>query len=155
MKEVSNHGLKLMGQLTHASSELFEQSAEVISLFGGIILLYASLKAIGDTIIMLLQKITKNQNMFGSPKSLNKIRLNLGKLITYSLELLVAGDVIETLTKSVDSYKIETLYKIGLVVIIRTALSYFLGIEIKEIEETESMKHLKHQEHSIPKAHHE
>ncbi len=144
MKEVSTHGLTLIGQLTHASSAVFEQSAEVINLFGGLILLYASMKAIGDTLILMLQKLTKNQSILGSPRSLNRIRLHLGRLITYSLELLVAADVIETLTKSVDNYKIETLYKIGLVAIIRTALSYFLGIEIKEIEETESLKEHAH-----------
>lgn len=140
MKEVSAHQLTLIGQLTHASSAVFEQSAEIINLFGGLILLYASVQAILDTVILSLQKLTKNQCILGSPRSLSRIRLHLGRLITFSLELLVAGDVIETLTKSVDNYKIETLYKIGLVVMIRTALSYFLGIEIKEIEETESHK---------------
>jgi uncharacterized membrane protein len=50
------------------------------------------------------------------------------------LELLVAADVIDTLTKPVHLYKLETLYKIGIVVLIRTALSYFLNKEIEELE---------------------
>ena len=66
--------------------------------------------------------------------SLDQIKFELGQAITFALELLVAADVIDTLTKSAHSYHIETLYKILLIVVIRTTLAYFLGKEMNELE---------------------
>jgi len=66
--------------------------------------------------------------------SLDQIKFDLGQTITFALELLVAADVIDTLTKSAHSYHIETLYKILLIVVIRTTLAYFLGKEMGDLE---------------------
>ena len=46
----------------------------------------------------------------------------------------MAADVIDTLTKPAHEYTIESLYKIGLVVVIRTVLSYFLEKEVEGLE---------------------
>merc|ERR1719409_1888857 len=71
----------------------------------------------------------------------NRNRLELGRMIAYSLEFLIAADVIETLLKPMHDVTMEDLYKLGLVACIRTLLAYFLGKEIEEIE------HHVHEEH--------
>jgi hypothetical protein len=43
-----------------------------------------------------------------STNKLDKIRLTLGSIITFSLELLVAADVIDTLTKPAHAYKVNS-----------------------------------------------
>lgn len=66
--------------------------------------------------------------------SLDSIRLSLGSIISFALELLVAADIIDTLTKPVHEYNLITLFKVAIVVIIRTVLSYFLDHELDELE---------------------
>jgi uncharacterized membrane protein len=106
--------------------EVFELSANAINMAGGSMLVVACLVAIADAVQLKL-KLKKSV-------SLDSIKLELGQAITFALELLVAADVIETLTKSAHSYHIETLYKIMAIVVIRTTLAYFLGKEVVELE---------------------
>lgn len=49
------------------------------------------------------------------------------------MEILLIGDVLETLTQSTQDYSFDSLYKLALVGAIRTVLSYFLGLETEEI----------------------
>jgi len=110
---------------------VFETAADVINFTGGTVLLVASAIAIVNTILLSSNKV------FGlklHTNSLDKIRLNLGVMITFSLELLVCADVIDTLTKPASHYKLDQLQKIAFVVGIRTVLSYFLGKELEELE---------------------
>jgi uncharacterized membrane protein len=112
------------------AEKVFEVSSGVINTVGGTLLVIACFAAIVDTVKFKYAKLLGKE----SDLSLEKIRLDLGQLITYSLELLVAADVIETLTAPSHSYHIDTLYKIGLIVAIRTVLSHFLGKELDELE---------------------
>ena len=90
----------------------------------------------------LIQKIVNYKEENNAPKlwigkgkcTIDNIRLRLGSGITFALELLVAADVIDTLTKPAHLYQMETLQKIAVVVGIRTALSYFLNKEIEELQ---------------------
>jgi len=123
--------------------ELFEKGAEAINAIGGAILLISCLGAIAETLALSINQARGKHAslLFGSGESsLDVIRLNLGKMLAYSLEVLVAADIIDTLTKPAHAYKLESLYKIGLVVVIRTVLSYFLGKEMEEIEHSLSKK---------------
>lgn len=118
------------------SHELFEAAATAINFVGGLVLLVAAVIAIINTAHLTLLSLgdRKGKILIGKGEaSLDSIRLSLGSMITYSLELLVAADVIDTLTKPAHEYKIESLYKIGLVVVIRTTLAYFLGKEIEVV----------------------
>ena len=121
----------IMKELTHAAKELFEQFFELaatgINLAGGMSLVFTAVGAIAAAIQLKLLGSTTT--------SMDEIRLDLMSGITFALELLVAADVIETLTKSAHSYHIETLYKIIAIVAIRTTLAYFLGKEMSELEE--------------------
>ena len=56
------------------------------------------------------------------------LRIELGQKIVFGLEFLVAGDILITL-KDPD---VSELYRLGLLVVIRTLLSFFVGREVKE-----------------------
>lgn len=56
------------------------------------------------------------------------LRIELGQKIVFGLEFLVAGDILLTLKDP----EVSELYRLGLLVVIRTLLSYFVGREVKE-----------------------
>ena len=61
------------------------------------------------------------------------------QIISYSLlalNLLVASDVIETLVRPSHEQHMDALYKLGIVVGMRTVLAYFLGKEAEEVQHT-------------------
>ena len=106
------------------AEEVFDKAAVGINIAGGALLVVACISAIGNMLHL----------RFSNKGSLDQIKFDLGQAITFALELLVAADVIDTLTKSAHSYHIETLYKILLIVVIRTTLAFFLGKEMGELE---------------------
>lgn len=124
-------------------AEFFEVSAGYINIIGGLILVYAAGRAIFHVTINSLL------HLFGAKEfmSMDENRISLGNTIAFSLELLITSDVIETLTKATEEISMEVLYKIGLIVIIRTVLSYFLGKELEELE------HHKHEHEEKKKQH--
>jgi len=60
-----------------------------------------------------------------------RIRLDLGRSLAMSLELLLAADILETII----SPSLQQVAILGGIAIIRTGLNYFLGKEIKEESE--------------------
>ena len=148
----SNVHSSAISALVHKLENIFELSAELINAFGGLILLSVTLMSIVHTLQYfiydnilsnsLIQKIVNYKEENNAPKlwigngkcTIDNIRLRLGSGITFALELLVAADVIDTLTKPAHLYQMETLQKIAVVVGIRTALSYFLNKEIEELQ---------------------
>lgn len=74
-----------------------------------------------------------------SPKTdLNKIRLNLGIVLTLGLEFIVAADLIGT-TTAPDYYSVGIVASI---VLIRTVLSFTLNREINAISKMEQQNNL-------------
>lgn len=65
---------------------------------------------------------------------INKIRLNLGRVLTLGLEFIVAADLIGT-TTAPDYYSVGIVASI---VLIRTLLSYTLNREINELSQQEN-----------------
>jgi uncharacterized membrane protein len=63
-------------------------------------------------------------------KKNNYVKMYLGSYVLLSLEVLIASDIIETILNP----SIEDILILAGVVVIRTAISYFLG---KEMESTE------------------
>ena len=58
------------------------------------------------------------------------LRLQLGSYILLALEFMIIGDVIHSaLTRTLDEFLL-----LGILVIIRTALSYFLALDLKEAQ---------------------
>ncbi|MCC2679166.1 MAG: hypothetical protein K0R29_1742 [Pseudobdellovibrio sp.] len=62
-----------------------------------------------------------------APDSYHTLRKNLGRSILLGLEFLVAGDIISTITVEPS---LESVAILGLIVIIRTFLSFSLELEI-------------------------
>lgn len=60
-------------------------------------------------------------------------RIELGGYILSAIEFMIVSDILH----SVITREIEDLYFLGLLVVIRTAISYFLGLELKEAEHAE------------------
>ncbi|UUV99091.1 DUF1622 domain-containing protein [Vagococcus luciliae] len=106
-------------------SEVVDKIIFVLNAFSVIILLVGVAKAIVD--------FTKNEFGSGTREEIsfrnNKIKLYLGSYILLSLEVLIASDIIETILNP----STQDIVILGGIVVIRTAISYFLG---KEIEQT-------------------
>ncbi len=64
--------------------------------------------------------------------NLSAARTILGRYILTGIEFMIASDIIHT----VITREFSDLIFVGLLVLIRTAISFFLGREIHEIEET-------------------
>ena len=62
---------------------------------------------------------------------INRCRIELGRYILAGLELLIVSDVIHTAL----SLKLDDLLFLGLLVVIRSVISFFLDREIREIRE--------------------
>lgn len=110
-------------------TELVEYIILILNAFSVIILLVGVIKAIIG--------FTKNELGGGTQEDIsfknNKIKIYLGSYILLSLEVLISSDIIETILNP----SIEDIVILGGIVVIRTAISYFLG---KEIEETKKEK---------------
>ncbi|MEM7363117.1 MAG: DUF1622 domain-containing protein [Pseudomonadota bacterium] len=62
---------------------------------------------------------------------IQQVRCRLGNYLVLALELMIVSDLIHT----VISHELEDLYFLGMLVAIRTVVSYFLNKEIQEIRE--------------------
>lgn len=123
-------------------AEAAETAALAIAFLGGLVLVFGAVL----TCINLCLTITNSligEDRFNhflplccsGPATVTKVRLQLSQMIALGLEILLIGDIIETLVKSTQSYSFENLSKLAIVAAIRTALSFFLGLETKEILE--------------------
>ena len=136
--------------------EFFEYSLHATNIIGSYILLFGVCTAMINFGLLVVQHFVPSIQchlVFGitQPDACNKkskltidhIKLELGRIVAFSLLLLVAADVLETLLKPMHHLTIEDLYKMALVGGIRTTLAYFLNKEIEEI-----IHHMSHHEHN-------
>ena len=63
-------------------------------------------------------------------QGIEQARLFLGRYILLGLELMIVSDLIHSFLKP----DLESLYVLALVVVIRTAISFFLGKELESVE---------------------
>jgi len=138
--------------------QVLEQTLQYSSAFGSLVLVFGIGTAVLNFGLLLVQHaiggrfniqfaITQKQK---SPLTLDRIKLELARMVAFSLLLLVAADVLETLLKPGHEYAMEELYKIAWIGGIRTTLAYFLGKETEEI-----MHHIAHGEEEHNGHHHE
>lgn len=142
------------GGVAHAAPHgdpLFAAGLEAINRFAGLVIIFAAavaalnvgilaLSYLGGRPLQMWLSVTQRRQIV----SLDRIKLECGRLIAFSLLLLVAADVIETLVHPLHDVSLETLGKMGIVGVLRTGLAYFLGKEIEEI-----MHHLAHSGHAV------
>ncbi|WP_316968827.1 DUF1622 domain-containing protein [Candidatus Methanocrinis alkalitolerans] len=65
----------------------------------------------------------------GSSDGISPLRIRIGKTLLLGLEILVAADIIKTVTVELNLVNLTSL---GLLVVIRTMLSWTLVVEIEE-----------------------
>lgn len=96
--------------------EIFMRFFEAVS---ALLIVYAGLKA--ATKILLLEAFKK-------PYRYEYIRKEFTNKILFTLELLIVGDILGT----VRNPTVNDLILVGVIVVIRTILGYFLSKEVKE-----------------------
>ena len=139
-------------------AEVFELALHHINDIGSMILLFGVAVALFNFFLLVVQHFTgfHFRILFALTQpdaktlTLDRIKLELGRIVAFSLLLLVAADVLETLLKPMHDLTMEDLYKMALVGGIRTTLAFFLGKEIEEV-----MHHIEHSEHGHGHHHHD
>lgn len=108
-------------------SQIVEIIVLILNAFSIIILVIG----VGKSVIDFTKNETEKGTRYEIVQRNNHIKLYLGSYILLSLEVLIASDIIETILNPT----IEDILILAGVVVIRTAISYFLGKEIEHIEQ--------------------
>jgi len=108
---------------------------EYLSVLGALILIAGAVYGCARALYQLATSRSRKLPSFRTT------RIEMGNCIALGLELLVATDVLETLTKDTHEFSFELLGKIGCVAAFRTVLAYFLSREVSELTEHEEHKH--------------
>ena len=105
---------------------VLEMIAFAVDMVGISILVYAALKFI----VHFLGFEIKQRRGVECIEGIRDMRLRLGSYILLALEFIIISDVIQTaISRNVDDF-----LALGLLVIIRVALSFFLGRELSEVK---------------------
>ena len=128
---------------TEAWELFFEHGIAFVNYFGGLLLLVAVSISLVNTLLFLINRITGMRfpmlvcftDNAKRPVQLTRVRFQLGSMISMALMVMVAADILETLVKPAEKTSLTSLYKLGLVAVIRTGLAFFLHQEMKEAEE--------------------
>lgn len=108
---------------------VLETIAFTIDLVGIAILIFAALKFIVHFLGFEMKRLRGLEFVEG----IQEMRLRLGSYILLALEFIIISDVIETAM----SRNVDDLLALGLLVVIRVALSFFLGRELNEVRTQE------------------
>ena len=122
-------------------SDLVDNDAPLAILNSGLILIKKVLALLGSLVILMgaiyatCQFVTKmgSRSVRHQIFNFDVIRLDLGRAIILGLEFIIASDVIET-TTTPDYYSVGIL---GLLVLIRTFLNYFLNKDLAALSQRE------------------
>ena len=111
---------------------MLEGLAICIDLFGVALILFGFFVAL----FRLLAGLRHGIGLRGDVGRLNSARTILGTYILTGLEFMIASDIVHT----VITRELTDLIFVGLLVLIRTAISFFLGREILEIQHEDAKK---------------
>ena len=103
---------------------VLESIATAVDLVGIAILVFAALKFVIHYLIFEFKRLQGLESV----TAIRNLRLGLGSYILLALEFIIVSDIIH----SVVSTNLDDLLSLGLVVIVRIALSFFLGRELIE-----------------------
>jgi len=93
----------------------------IFSIVGSLLIIYGGLRATVEIILF---------EVFKKPYKYQNIRKELTNRIVFGLEFFIAADVLETVLNPTQ----EELLLLGIVVLIRTILGYFLSKEVTEYQ---------------------
>lgn len=105
-------------------TNIIEQLTFYIGLFGYGVIYWGILKSLYQ---FLQTELYKKQD--GRTKSLDQIRLMLGKYLSFGLEIFIGKDIVTTIL-SPSWHEIEML---GAIVTIRIVMNFFLNRDIKSL----------------------
>jgi len=105
---------------------VLETIAFAIDLVGIAILVFAALKFVAHFIGFEIKRLHGLECV----EAIRNLRLQLGSYILLSLEFIIISDII----LSAISRNVDDLLSLGLLVIIRVALSFFLSRELSEVK---------------------
>ena len=105
---------------------VLEMIAFAIDLVGIAILIFAALKFIAHFVGFEIKRLHGLECVEG----IRDLRLQLGSYILLSLEFIIISDIIQ----SAISRNLDDILSLGVIVIIRVALSFFLGRELNEVK---------------------
>ena len=109
----------------HQVHAIMEWLAIAIDLTGALIMLWAfvtSIVSVGGSIF----RRDESQSRF---HAIQVARCDLGTKLVFALELMIVSDLLQTII----SRDLDDLIFLGGLVVIRTAISYFLNREIQEV----------------------
>ncbi|MBK8984043.1 MAG: DUF1622 domain-containing protein [Ignavibacteria bacterium] len=107
--------------------EIIINTSYTISILSLVVIAYGSILAVLNFVNNELGRINGKFSMM----RLNFVKINFGYYLLLGLDFLIAADVVRTILENT----MQDLMILGLSVVIRTLLSYFLGREINEDEE--------------------
>lgn len=107
----------------HSLEWAVEILVDILNGFSILVLLIGVVKAA----LGFIKNECSREDRFAIAQKNNGIKVYLGSYILLSLEILIASDIIETIMNP----SIDDMLILGGIVVIRTAISYFLGKEIE------------------------
>lgn len=113
--------------MEHLKSAL-ESISLVIDLVGIAILLVGIIKGI---ILYVQSELPQREAGKSGIAIIQELRCKVGLYILLALDFLIASDIIHSTVHA----ELSELYQLGIIVVLRTAIGYFLGKEIQEIQE--------------------
>ena len=110
-----------MGPIT----SILEIIDKVIDLIGITILLWGFSKGLIYFVTIEIRKLRGDD----CSRDTSRLRISFGTYILIALEFMIASDIINSLLHP----EMENLYILGMIVVLRTGIGYFLGREISEL----------------------
>jgi uncharacterized membrane protein len=137
LEEFVHHGMH--HRILKLSFKSVELCTAYLSMFGALFLIVSTVLGIFSVIFSFVNKRVsglkiKSAFCTGKVATLSRTRIEMGNMFAVGLELLVAMDVLETLTAETHHFSFETLGKLGAVAAFRTALAFFLAREVNELK---------------------
>lgn len=131
---------------------LIALATSYLSIIGAFLIIVAGVLSIIDLCICMYNGMFKTQykSCFNSGKtaSMRNARIQMGHMIATGLELLVATDVLETLSKEVNEFTYDLLGKLLGLAAFRTALAYCLSREVAELQHEDELDHADRDTHT-------
>lgn len=113
--------MSIIGEITEAP---LEYAAEVVDLIGIAILLATAVRFLIHYVGFEIARVRGLDCVF----RIRDMRLRLGSYILLALEFMIISDVVHSALKQT----LDGLLGLGMLVLIRSAISFFLGLDLKE-----------------------
>ncbi|PID84041.1 hypothetical protein CSB09_03325 [Candidatus Gracilibacteria bacterium] len=111
---------------------IFFSISGYIEIFGVLILIYGSIKTLYKYVFIEFESFSK-KNL---TEKMQDIRYEIGIYILFALDFLIIADIIMTISDPTQ----EEMVKLGVMIVIRTMIGFFLSKEVESIRQFEKMK---------------